>query len=106
MPNLLQLEVTAPYELFDTQNWEDLIISSLQNLVHLRLYATSYYQKPKTILQITDAFKTPFWVKKTNFAFMIMQLAYHKKDREQSETIERLGRASFNIYAYQLWTGA
>ncbi|CAF1078229.1 unnamed protein product [Adineta steineri] len=106
MPALLQLEVTAPHGLFNAQNWEGLITSSLMKLVHLRLYATSHPQDPETIVQITDAFKTPFWVKKTNFVFMLMQLVQHKKAREQSETIERLGRASFNIYAYQFWTGA
>ncbi|CAF3837159.1 unnamed protein product [Adineta steineri] len=106
MPALLQLEVTAPHGLFNAQNWEDLIISSLRNLIHLRLYATSHHQDPETVVQITDAFKTSFWVKETNFAFILMQLAQHKKAREQSETIERLGRASFNIYALQFWTGA
>ncbi|CAF1369868.1 unnamed protein product [Adineta steineri] len=106
MPALLQLEVTAPHGLFNAQNWEDLIISSLRNLIHLRLYATSYHLHPGTVVKITCAFKTSFWVKETNFAFILMQLAQHKKAREQSETIERLGRASFNIYALQFWTGA
>ncbi|CAF1196474.1 unnamed protein product [Adineta steineri] len=100
MPALLQLEVTAPHTVFNAQNWEDLITSSLKKLIHLRLYATRHYQDPETVVQITDAFKTPFWVKKTNFVFMLMQLIQHKKAREQSETIERLGRASFNIDAY------
>ncbi|CAF1153039.1 unnamed protein product [Adineta steineri] len=106
MPDLLQLEVTAPHRLFNAQNWEDLIISSLKNLVHLRLYATIHYRNPETIVQITNAFKTSFWIKKTNFSFILMQLAQHKKVREQSETIERLGRASFNIYVLEFWTGA
>ncbi|CAF4151352.1 unnamed protein product [Adineta steineri] len=74
MPDLLQLEVTAPHKLFNAQNWEDLITSSLTKLVHLRLYATRHHQDPETVVQITDAFKTPFWVKKTNFVFMLMQL--------------------------------
>ncbi|CAF1078154.1 unnamed protein product [Adineta steineri] len=106
MPALLQLEVTAPHGLFNAQNWEGLITSSLTKLVHLRLYATIQNYNDVTLGRIVDPFKTPFWIKKTNFAFMLMQLIQHKKVREQSETIERLGRASFNIYAYQFWAGA